>query len=33
LESEGDPVALISIYTQGFEGLDRRFIAVPVGRL
>ena len=33
LESEGDPVALISIYTQGFEGLDRRFTAVPVGRL
>lgn len=33
LESEGDPVALISIYTQGFEGLDRRFMAVPVGAL
>lgn len=33
LESEGDPVALISIYTQGFEGLDRRFMAVPVGTL
>lgn len=33
LESEGDPVALISIYTQGFEGLSRRFVAVPVGRL
>ena len=33
LEGEGDPVALISIYTQGFEGLDRRFVAVPVGSL
>jgi predicted secreted protein len=33
LESEGDPVALISIYTQGFEGLDRRFMAVPLGTL
>ncbi|MDB5531423.1 MAG: hypothetical protein JWR51_4526 [Devosia sp.] len=33
LESEGDPIAMVSIYTQGFEGLDRRFIAVPVGSL
>lgn len=24
------PVAVISVYTQGFEGPDRRFIAVPV---
>jgi predicted secreted protein len=31
LDSEGMPVAFVSVYTQGFEGPDRRFVAVPVG--
>lgn len=30
LEGEGAPVAFISVYTQGFEGPDRRFIALPL---
>ena len=29
--SAGDAVALISVYPGGFEGPDRRFIAVPLG--
>lgn len=29
--SIGDAVALVSVYPSGFEGPDRRFIAVPLG--
>ncbi len=35
LPADGDitqAVALISVYTIGWEGADRSFIAVPVGR-
>ena len=33
LDGEGDSIALISVYSRGFEGLDRRFLAVPLGGL
>lgn len=29
LSSDSRPVALIGVYTRGFHGLDRRFIAIP----
>lgn len=28
----GSAVAIISVYSSGFEGADRRFVAVPIGR-